>query len=256
VLVAGGDGTVAKVARELIDRHVPLSVLPIGTANNLARTLGFTGAAAEIVASLDGEIRRSFDVGHARGACGKRYFFEGAGGGLLPDYWRQLARFVKAANKIMPASRKREMARHVTMLRRLVDGYEPVTWQLSVDGEQLTDDYLLIEAMNIRSVGPILNLAPRALSDDGCLDLVTVRERDREKFCDYLEARIEDDGVQFPFAARRFRQLRISGVKVPLHFDDKIWPKKKADLPEDGEIEIVVEPGALTVLLPSNPASA
>src|SRR5881396_3389116 len=44
VLAAGGDGTVGKVGRELIDSGVPLGVLPLGTANNLACSLGFTAS--------------------------------------------------------------------------------------------------------------------------------------------------------------------------------------------------------------------
>jgi diacylglycerol kinase family enzyme len=53
VLAAGGDGTVGKVAHELIDSGIPLSVLPLGTANNLARTLGFIGSPREIIAGLE-----------------------------------------------------------------------------------------------------------------------------------------------------------------------------------------------------------
>ena len=52
VLAAGGDGTVGKVGRELIDSGVPLGVLPLGTANNLACSLGFTASPEEIVAGL------------------------------------------------------------------------------------------------------------------------------------------------------------------------------------------------------------
>ena len=44
VLVAGGDGTTAKVASPLVDSGIPLSVLPLGTANNLARALGFVAS--------------------------------------------------------------------------------------------------------------------------------------------------------------------------------------------------------------------
>ena len=40
VVVAGGDGTVSKVARRLIGTGVPIAVLPVGTANNISRTLG------------------------------------------------------------------------------------------------------------------------------------------------------------------------------------------------------------------------
>jgi diacylglycerol kinase family enzyme len=41
-VLALGDGTVGKVGRELIDSGMPLGVLPLGTANNLAGSLGFT----------------------------------------------------------------------------------------------------------------------------------------------------------------------------------------------------------------------
>src|SRR5713101_4382150 len=53
VLVAGGDGTTAKVASRLVDSGIPLSVLPLGTANNLARSLGFTASPKEIITGLE-----------------------------------------------------------------------------------------------------------------------------------------------------------------------------------------------------------
>src|SRR5207244_10499674 len=44
VIAAGGDGTVHKTAWQLLDSGIPLAILPLGTANNLARSLGFTGS--------------------------------------------------------------------------------------------------------------------------------------------------------------------------------------------------------------------
>src|SRR6266516_6550776 len=67
VLTAGGDGTVGKVGRELLDTGIPLSVLPLGTANNLARSLGFIASPEEIIARLDGGKKQVFDVGYAQG---------------------------------------------------------------------------------------------------------------------------------------------------------------------------------------------
>ncbi len=65
VLAAGGDGTVGKVGRELIDSGMPLGVLPLGTAKNLARSLGFTAPPEEIVAGLERGKKRAFDIGLA-----------------------------------------------------------------------------------------------------------------------------------------------------------------------------------------------
>ncbi len=67
VLAAGGDGTVVKVASRLVDTGIPLSVLPLGTANNLARSLGFLASPEEIIARLEGGKRRAFDIGLTRG---------------------------------------------------------------------------------------------------------------------------------------------------------------------------------------------
>src|SRR5438128_2073470 len=86
VLAAGGDGAVGKVARRLIGSRIPLSVLPLGTANNLARMLGFAVPANKVIERLSAGKRRGFDVGVARGPWGTRYFFEGAGAGLFADY--------------------------------------------------------------------------------------------------------------------------------------------------------------------------
>jgi diacylglycerol kinase (ATP) len=100
VLAAGGDGTIAKAACRLVDSGIPLSVLPLGTANNLARALGFVASPEEIIARLDDGKKRTFDVGLAYGPWGKRYFFEGAGGGLLADYVRAAKKSRKETERL------------------------------------------------------------------------------------------------------------------------------------------------------------
>jgi diacylglycerol kinase (ATP) len=75
VIAAGGDGTIEKIASRLVDSGTPLTVLPLGTANNLARSLGFAASAQEIIARLQGGKERAFDVGLARGPWGERFFF-------------------------------------------------------------------------------------------------------------------------------------------------------------------------------------
>jgi diacylglycerol kinase (ATP) len=105
ILVPGGGGTVGKVASRLIGTGIPLSVLPLGTANNLARSLGFVGSAEQIIPRLESGKKRTFDVGVARGPWGMQFFFEAVGGGLLADYV-QAAKGKDRKTKKFPRNRK------------------------------------------------------------------------------------------------------------------------------------------------------
>jgi diacylglycerol kinase family enzyme len=126
VLVAGGDGTTGKVASRLVDSEVPLSLLPLGTANNLARALGFVTSPEEIIARLEGGKKRAFDVGFAHRPWGESYFFEAAGGGLLADYVRDANKHEKKNKTIKKLSKEQEMARHGALLSRMLHDYQHV----------------------------------------------------------------------------------------------------------------------------------
>jgi diacylglycerol kinase family enzyme len=249
VLAAGGDGTIGKVGRELMDTGIPLSVLPLGTANNLARSLGFIASPEEIIAGLEGGKKRAFDVGVARWPWGKRYFFESAGGGLLADYLRDAKDKPKKTKKL---SKEQEMRRHVWLLRRMLHDYSARKWKLEIDDEDISDDYILWEAMNIRSIGPVLYLASQAATKDGRLDFVCAREDDRSILMEYLDARLAGAKVKFPLPLRRFRTLKIVWKNSMLHFDDKVWPRKKQKAKSPSDIEITVKPSALVILQPAH----
>jgi diacylglycerol kinase (ATP) len=243
VIAAGGDGLVGKVARRLIGRKIPLSVIPLGTANNLARTLGFTARPENLIAKLDtGQIQK-FDVGFARGPWGKRYFFEGAGAGLFADYLQAPRDVVPTKERI---SKAEAMKRHIVELRRKLQDYEPQPWEIEVDGEDLSGRYFLWQAMNIRSIGPVLKLAPSAKTDDGQLDFIAAGEDDRTALLGYLDARLARTKRKFPLQTRKFTKMRLR-CKNPLHFDDAIWPDEKEEQPGPCEIEITVRPAALTI---------
>jgi diacylglycerol kinase (ATP) len=79
ILVGGGDGTVSQVATELVFQRATLGIIPLGTFNNIARSLAIPDSidgACRVI--LDGQDRE-IDVGCANG---KQIFFEAAGAGL------------------------------------------------------------------------------------------------------------------------------------------------------------------------------
>ncbi len=79
IAVAGGDGTVGRIARSLVDSRTPIVVLPMGTANNIATTLGLAGRTVEdLVSGWNSARCVNFDIGMARGPWGLRHFIEGS----------------------------------------------------------------------------------------------------------------------------------------------------------------------------------
>lgn len=86
IIVCGGDGTLNAAAKGVIAAGLPLGVLPMGTANDLARTLAIPtdlARAAEVIAA--GHTRR-IDVGEVNG----HPFFNVASMGLSAELARSL----------------------------------------------------------------------------------------------------------------------------------------------------------------------
>ncbi|MCR0984760.1 lipid kinase [Roseomonas populi] len=91
VILGGGDGTMNSAAPALIETGLPLGILPLGTANDLARTLGIPTELDEAVqVVLEGKPRR-IDLGEVNG----QPFFNVASIGLSVAVTRELTGEVK-----------------------------------------------------------------------------------------------------------------------------------------------------------------
>lgn len=241
VLVAGGDGTVAKAAGELIGRGVPLAILPVGTANNIATSLGIGGTPEEIVTGLERARRRGFDVGVARGPWGETRFFESVGAGVF-------TRAVLAARSGVipePERSERELDRDLHLLQSTLAAYSPCRWEVVLDGVDLSGEYLLLEAMNIRCIGPNVCLAPGADPGDGWLDVVLAGPDHRELLAAHLRARAHGEPPP-ELSTRRGRRLRLRGPLADLHVDDRVEEAGE----ECGEVDVGLEVHAVEMLVP------
>ncbi|MBV9490271.1 MAG: diacylglycerol kinase family lipid kinase [Verrucomicrobia bacterium] len=79
VVVAGGDGTIREAASGLVKTGVPLGIVPLGTFNNLALSLGIPRELDAACAILENGRPRKIDVGLADE---RHFFFEAAGVGV------------------------------------------------------------------------------------------------------------------------------------------------------------------------------
>lgn len=222
VAVAGGDGTVTRVAKRLPGRGVPLAVLPQGTANNVARTLGvFDVPLADLVAGWERGRRRRYDLGTAHGPFGSVLFAEGVGLGLFAWTLPHADASPTIANLNDPQAK---VAYAIQMLRERLRIYPAQSVRASLDDRDLSGEYVLLEAMNTRYIGPNLFLAPAAEIDDGCLDVVMVTEAERERFEAYLASWQRGWHRPPDLPCRRGRRLCIEWERYELHIDDELWP--------------------------------
>ena len=186
VAVAGGDGTVARVARRMAGRGIPVAALPSGTANNISRSLGLVERPfEELVRGWPDARRVKLDVGLAKGPWGERYFVEGIGMGVFA---RLLAS--GSGKRIKKSKTKKPKEKVDNALQRLktrAQRMQPLEIQASLDGKDISGSYLLFEAVTIPYVGPNLFLAPDSKPGDGHFDVVLVSEVERARIVEYLE---------------------------------------------------------------------
>jgi diacylglycerol kinase (ATP) len=222
VVVAGGDGTVGKVARRMVGRGVPIGLLPSGTANNIARTLGLLGRPfEELVHAWENPRRVKLDAGVAAGPWGERYFIEGVGAGLLASILAKPAarNLKKSKNPVEGALRRfQEEARRC----------EPLEVRAMLDGEDISGRYLMIEALNLAYVGPNLHLAHDSQPGDGQFDVVLITEAERDRLVYYLEHWQENRERLAMLPTRRGRHLEVEWTGFALHIDDRLQPKENA----------------------------
>ena len=228
VIVAGGDGTVAKVAAALAGRMTPLAILPVGTANNIARSMGLVGGTSHIIEGLRTAQRKRLDVPVAHGPWGDRPFVEAAGVGLFA---RALAVLDHHDGEPLAQLAKEEATFEsvVRLLRQMVTDYAPRDWNATLDGRDLSGRYLMLEAMNIRLIGPHLHFAPDADPGDGLFDVVLVSEDQCRALLDYLGHRLEREASVPALTVHRGRRLEFSWTEPEIHFDDGVWLRALTD---------------------------
>jgi diacylglycerol kinase (ATP) len=237
VVVAGGDGTVRVVASHLAGHGVPLTVLPMGTANNIGAALGLTGSPLELIAALEQPRRRWLDLGRVRGPWGERVFLEGAGVGL----------FASVMAAYGPDDGKSPF-RALTAGLQTINGYVAPECHLVVDGVPRSDRCLLVEAMNTASIGPRLRLAPDADPSDGWLEVVTISEDGRVGLTAYLTGLLAGRLETLPnVTVTKARLIRLEWSGSALHVDAEVLGDEN-DGPQWAEI--LLERGGLELWLP------
>ncbi len=236
VILAGGDGTMSAAAPALRDTGLPLGILPLGTANDLARTLAIPLDAEEAAAVILAGHRRVLDLGCVNG----HPFFNVASLGLSVEITQRLTRVMKRrwgklAYPLAAAAVILQARRFSALIR--------------VEGQDIPVKSMQVAVGNGRHYGGGMVVADDAEIDDGRLDVYSLEPRARWRLL--WMARAFRDGEHD--ALEEVRTIRCRALEVRT--------RRPRHVSADGEIvtrtpaRFTLLPQAVTVFAPP-PSSA
>lgn len=240
IIAAGGDGTVSAVAKELVESDFTLGILPVGTANLLARELNipFTLDAACDV-TITGKQIRKIDVMKVGARISLSHISLGVYSRIAEKTSATAKRYFRPLAYIWNALPELLNQRH---------------WRFTVtiDGKTLRTHASFIIVANVGEVGAVnLRWGSDIAPDDGQLDVCLVHARSLRDYLEFIWHVIRHRHKEAPkltyLIAKQHIKIRTK-QPVPVRGDGEIIGRS--------EVDIEVLPGALSVLVPDGSQSA
>ncbi len=232
IVIGGGDGTVSTALSQLLKLKRPVAVIPLGTANDFARTLGLPSdplEAAEI--ALNGREHR-IDVGLVNG----KPYLNVASVGVASKVTELQSKELKRRWRIFA---------YAIGLMRVVRNLQPFFVRLDLDGRLAWSGLVYqVSVGNGRFHGGGLIVADDAAIDDGKLDLYLIYPG---RFWQLVAALMNlKFGLARPDALKR-----LSAVSVALSADRPRSVDADGEMATDTPAKFELCPATLTVIVPS-----
>lgn len=239
LVIVGGDGTLAIVLDELVDSTVPLVLVPAGTGNDLARSLGIpfgsADAAAFAASAAVHGVRRAVDIGEAICPDGAARFLTVAALGFD-------AKVSERTNRLRwPAGRARYYLALVIELARL----RPMRFTVRIDNaDTAMSDGILIAVGNTRTYGGGMPICPDADPHDGLFDVLHVAPLGRLQLIRLFPHLLRGTHLRLAAATTaRTTEMEVQAPSLLVYADgERIGTES---------VKIRMLPGALSILLPS-----
>ena len=234
VLAIGGDGTANEIAWGLLGTSTALGLVPMGSGNGLARTLGIPLKPDRALATLADAVPRAMDVGMING----QPFLNVAGAGFDAQVGLDFHEHGRRGGR-------RGVFTYVWLSVLRTMNYRAEGWVLNAGTETFDGRAYIVAFVNGRQYGGGAVLVPGARLDDGLLDIVVIEDAPP------LELAWNAQRLFFGTLAgyRRYRHVAAAQATltalgtVPYHRDGE---------PEStpGRLDASVLPRALRILVP------
>lgn len=213
--IFGGDGTLNCFINQYPHIHLPLSIFAGGTGNDFHWMLyGACTAEQQVERLLEA---KPFLVD--AGSCNDRLFLNGVGIGFDGAIVKDLQGKKKLAGK----------ASYLLSILKHILGYHEKPFVLAMPGETISQDCFMVSVANAMRYGGGFKVAPRALLNDGLLDVNIIGRISPLQRMKYLP--VIEKGEHLDISFVKYRQVRgitiTSPVSIHAHMDGEYFLEKK-----------------------------
>lgn len=232
IVAVGGDGTVLEVASGLFYSDCVLGIIPSGTGNDLIKALGIAKdplLALEVI--LGGHIR-IVDTG----LCGDRPFLNAFGTGLD-------AQVVIKTNKVKKIF-KGFLAYLAGIFMAFVT-FDPPPITVETDKMHITQKMMFLSIANGICIGGGINIAPKAIPDDGFLDMLIIDKVSKPEVLRYLPTFMKGTHLGLPIVHDyKIKKVQIdSPMPLVIQIDGEVIT--------ESSVEVSIREKALRVFVPA-----
>ncbi len=161
VVAVGGDGTINEVAGVLESSNKIMAIVPCGSGNGLARTLGISLNNAKAIAKINSLKTTAIDVG----LLNNKKFFNMAGMGFDAHISTHFANSVK-----------RGFLGYIKSTLKEVATYKAQTYEIIMDGKSIKREAFMLSLANSSQYGNNAHISPTASTQDGLLDICVIKQ--------------------------------------------------------------------------------
>lgn len=159
-IAVGGDGTVNHVAKTILNTNITLGIVPIGSGNGLARSLGLSMKIEEVVKQI---------------AEGKTALIDSGSVNDIPFFCTSGIGFDAHIGNLFATSVKRGLQSYVKITFRELFAYRAKTYTINFNGQSIQRKAFLITVANAGQYGNDFYIAPQANMQDGLFHVVILK---------------------------------------------------------------------------------
>lgn len=236
VAALGGDGTMGMAANGLLGTDAALAILPSGTADDFAASLGIRSIEGAVRAIVEGNIV-PIDVVRVTTGAEQRHYVNIAGCGFDSEV-------SEAANAMR--IKLRGKGTYVAAVVKTLSRFTPAGFRIELDDEVVEGPHMLVVVGNAISYGGGMKVTPNASVVDGMLDVCLLEAVSTTTFLRAFPKVFRGTHVSHP----NVRMARARRVRVQANRRVMVYADGERVGPAPAVFEIV--PAALPVVVGPN----